>query len=143
MSATNQKQFYQELDSCSNIPNEAPDAQKTSEFWNNIWSIPRNFNEKASWLPKVKERLSEIKKQEDIKTSVENEKTAIRKMTNWKALGPDWAQGYWLTEHLQTCVVVGDAPTWITKGKATLIHNETEKGNAASLLRAYHLCRTC
>ena len=69
LSATNQKQFYQELDSCSNIPNEAPDAQETSEFWNNIWSIPGNFNEKASRLPKVKERLSEIKKQEDIKIS--------------------------------------------------------------------------
>ena len=153
LSATNQKQFYQELDSCSNIPNEAPDAQQTSEFWSNIWSIPGNFNEKASWLPKVKERLSEIKKQEDIKISVENEKTAIRKMTNWKALGPDWAQGYWfkrsstlhsrLIEHLQTCIVMGDAPTWMTKGKATLIQNEPEKGNAASLLRAYHLCRTC
>ena len=119
--ATNQKQFYQELDGRSNIPNKAPDAQEASEFWSNIWSIPGNFNENASWLPKVKERLSEIDKQEDIRISVENVKTAIRKMTNWKAPGPDCVQGYWvkrflslhsrLTEHLQICVLVGDVPT--------------------------------
>ena len=118
--ATNQKQFYQELDGRSNIPNKAPDAQEASEFWSNIWSIPGNFNENGSWLPKVKERLSEIDKQEDIRISVENVKTAIRKMTNWKVPGPDCVQGYWfkrfsslhsrLTEHLQTCVVVGDVP---------------------------------
>ena len=48
-------------------------------------------------------------------------------MTNWKAPGADCVQGYWfkkfstlhsrLTEHLQTCVVVGDVPTWMTTGK--------------------------
>ena len=31
--ATNQKQFYQELDGRSNIPNKATDGQ----FWSNIW----------------------------------------------------------------------------------------------------------
>ena len=89
MFATNQKQFYQERDGRSNIPNKASDAQEASEFWSNIWSISGNFKENASWLPKVKERLSEIDKQEDIRISVENVKTAIRKMTNWKVLGPD------------------------------------------------------
>ena len=78
--AKNQKQFYQELNGRSNIPNEAPDAQEASEFWSNIWSIPGNCNENASWLPKVKERLSNIEKQEDI--SIENVKADIRKMTN-------------------------------------------------------------
>ena len=119
--ATNQKQFYQERDGRSNIPNKASDAQEASEFWSNIWSISGNFKENASWLPKVKERLSEIDKQEDIRISVENVKTAIRKMTNWKVPGPDCVQGYWfkrfsslhsrLTQHLQTCVVRGDVPT--------------------------------
>ena len=66
--ATNQKQFYQELDGRSNIPNKAPDAQEVSEFWSNIWSIPGNFNKNCSRLPKVKERLSEFDKQEDILT---------------------------------------------------------------------------
>ena len=129
--ATNKKQFYQELDDRSNIPNKPLDAQEASEFWSNIWSIPGNFNKTASWLPKVKERLSEIEKQEDIRISVENVKTTIRKMTNWKAPGSDFVQGYWfkrfltlhsrLIEHLQTCVVVGDVPTWMTKRKTTLI----------------------
>ena len=89
--------------------------------------IPGNFNQNASWLSKVKERLSEIENQEHIRVSVENLKAAIRKMTNWKAPGPDFFQGYWfkmfstfhsrLTEHLQTCVVVIDVQTWMAKGK--------------------------
>ena len=40
-----------------------------------------------------------------------------------------------LTEHLQTCVVVGNVPTWMTKGKTTLIQKDPEKGNAA---KNYH-----
>ena len=39
---------------------------------------------------------------------------------------------YRLTEHLQTCVVVGDVPTWMTKGKTTLIQKDSEKRNAAN-----------
>ena len=54
-------------------------------------------------------------------------------------------QGYWfkrfsslhtrLTELLQTCIVVGDVPTWMTKGKTTLIQKDPEKGNAANNYR--------
>ena len=128
---TNQKQFYQEFDGRSNIPNKTPDAQEASEFWRNIWSIPVNFNENASWIPKGVWFNGFPNKQEDIRISVENGKAAIRKMTNWKVPGPDCVQGYWfkrfpslhsrLMEHLQTCVLVGDVPTWMKKGKTTLI----------------------
>ena len=88
------RNIYQELDGRSSILNKAPDAQETSDFWSNIWSTPGNLNENASWLSKTKERLSEIDKQEDIRIIVENVKTAIRKMTNWKVPGPDCVQGY-------------------------------------------------
>ena len=66
-------------------------------------------------------------------------------MTNWKAPGPDCVQGYWfkrfltlhyrLTEHLQTCVAEGNVPTWMTKGRTTLIQMDLEKGNAANNYR--------
>ena len=66
-------------------------------------------------------------------------------MTNWKTLSPDCVQGYWftrfstlysrLTEHLQTCIVVGGVPTWMTKGKTTLIQKDPEKGHAANNYR--------
>ena len=84
--------------------------------------------------------MSEFDKLEDVKVSVENVKTTIRKMTNWKAPGPDSVQGYWfkrfatlhsrLTEHLQFCVVEGDVPTWMTKGRTTLVQKDPEKGNS-------------
>ena len=99
-------------------------------------------NENVSWVPKVKERLSEIAKQEDIRISVENVKIAMRKIANWKTPGSDCAQDHWfkrfsrwhsrLTEHLQTCIVVGDVPTWMTKGKKSLIQKDSENGNAAN-----------
>ena len=73
----------------------------------------------------MKERLSGTEKEKNIRISVENVKTAIRKINNWKAPGPDCVQRCWfkrisilhsrLTENLQTCVVVGDVPTWMTK----------------------------
>ena len=63
-------------------------------------------------------------------------------MTYWKVPGPYCVQGYWfkrfstfrtrLTEHLQTCVVLGDVPTWMTQKKTTLIQKDPEKGNAAN-----------
>ena len=88
----------------------------------------------------MKEKLGEIEKHEDIGTSVENVKTAIRKMANWKAPGSHCVQKYWfkrfstlhstLTEHLQSCVVVSNVSTWMTKGKTTLIQNDPGKENA-------------
>ena len=78
----------------------------------------------------MKERLSDTDKQEDIRLNVENLNMGIRKMTNWKASGPDCVQGYWfkrfsslhsrLTKHLQACVAVGDVATWMTKRKTAL-----------------------
>ena len=77
--------------------------------------------------------------------SAENVKMAIRRMTNWKAPGPDCAQGYWfkrfstlhsrLSEHLQTGIVEGNVPTWMTKGRTKLIQKDPEKGNAANNYR--------
>ena len=89
--------------------------------------------------------MSEFDKQEDIRITIKNVKMAIRKMTNWKAPGLDCVQGYWfkkfsalhsrLTEHLQTCVVEGDVPTWMTKGGTTLSQKDPEKGNSANNYR--------
>ena len=61
-------------------------------------------------------------------------------MTNWKV----WScvQGYWfkwfstfhssLTEHLETCILVANVTTWMTKGKTTLVQKGPKKGNAAN-----------
>ena len=103
----------------------------------------------------MKEKLGEIEKHEDIGTSVENVKTAIRKMANWKAPGSHCVQKYWfkrfstlhstLTEHLQSCVVVSNVSTWMTKGKTTLIQNDPGKENANNNYRpiALQLCGSC
>ena len=71
-------------------------------------------------------------------------------MTNWKALAPDCVPGYWftrfstlhsrLTEHLQTCVVVGDVPPWMTKGKTTLIQKGQRKEMLPTTTSLFHAC---
>ena len=109
-------------------------------------------NENVSWLPKVKERLSEIAKQEDIRVSVENVKMATRKIANWKTPGSDCAQDYWfkrfsrwhsrLTEHLQTCIVVGDVPTWMTKGKKIIDPEGFREWKCCKQLLSYRMPTT-
>ena len=88
----------------------------------------------------MKKRMSETDKQEDIKISVEYLKTIIRKMTNWKASGPDLSQRYFFKKfstlhsrlHLQICILAGNVPTWTTKGKTTLIQKDPKKENATN-----------
>ena len=142
--STNQKKFYEELDGRNNA-NIPPHAEEATEFWKGIWSVPGKFNDKASWLPKVKEKLSGVDRQADVKISICDVKKAIRKMTNWKAPGPDCVQGYWfkrftslhdkLTKNLQDCMTTGETPEWLTKGKTALVQKDPAKGNIASNYR--------
>ena len=66
-------------------------------------------------------------------------------MPNWKALGPDCVQGFWLKNfksiqeglrrNLQKCLVNGNVPMWMTKGRIILMQKDKEKGKAASNYR--------
>ena len=86
--AQNQKQLNSELNGgkCSN---EKPDAQEATSFWSNIWSTPMLHNTEATWIERVKNKLKDVKKQENININLGNLKTAIKRLTNWKAPGPD------------------------------------------------------
>lgn len=140
----NQKKFYEEIDG-GRQPNEAPNAQEATDFWKGIWSNAGQMNEEASWLPKVKERFRHVRKQENIVVGLKDVRTGIRKMTNWKAPGPDGVQGFWfkrftslhprLAEYLQVCITTGRVPEWMTTGKTALIQKDIGKGNVASNYR--------
>ena len=140
----NQKKFYEEIDG-GRRQNAAPDAGEATEFWKGIWSNPGEMNEEASWLPRVKEKLGRFGKQENIEVRLEDIKKGIRKMTNWKAPGPDGVQGFWfkrftslypkLAEHLQACMVSSAVPDWMTSGKTALVQKDPKKGNVASNYR--------
>ena len=63
-------------------------------------------------------------------------------MPNWKAPGPDCAQGFWLKNfksiqeglrrNLQKCLENGNLPIWMTRRRTVLMQKEKEKGMAAS-----------
>ena len=103
---------------------EAPDPKGSTEFCSKLWSEPVEYNIESEWLKKVKEKLRDTPKQENVIVTAKELKGAIARMSNWKAAGPDHVQGFWfkkvtnlhpkLKQHLQECVNAGQVPTWLT-----------------------------
>ena len=142
---TNQAKLYSELNGEDNSPNEVPEPTEATNFWKGIWSVPSEHNKNADWLKRVKEKMQDLVKQEDIEITVEDVKNGIRRMSNWKAPGPDGVQGFWfkkltafherIAKHLQECLNSGIVPDWLTLGRTVLIMKDRRKGNVASNYR--------
>ena len=66
-------------------------------------------------------------------------------MSNWKTLGPDFVQGFWLknmtnmqarlVDQLNACLMTGKVPQWMTKGRTLLFVKDPILGNGASNYR--------
>ena len=97
----------------------------------------------ATWLREIKKDVNGKIKQAQVQISQEKLKK-ILKISNWKALGPDGVQGFWLKDftglhknlvrHLKPCLK-GETPWWMIKGRTVLIQNDKSKGNEASNYR--------
>ena len=142
----NQRQLYKELGGdVKHENNETPDKVASKEFWENIWSVKAGHREDAGWLKDIKKEMTNIRKQQDVTISLEDVKGGIRKMTNWKAPGPDWVRGFWfkkfpslhenLTEALKDCLERGETPEWMVKGRTVLIQKDPVKGTLVSNYR--------
>ena len=69
----------------------------------------------------------------------------LRKMPNWKALGPDGLHEFWLkkftslhqamVKHLDDCIKTGDFPNWMLESRTVLIQKDARKGDAAGNYR--------
>ena len=67
-------------------------------------------------------------------------------MPNWKSPGPDLVHGFWLKifsslhervgYQLKECLDSGFVPSWLTKGRTTLLQKDKSKGNIASNYRS-------
>ena len=141
----NQRQLYKELGGAAGNTNEVPDAADSKKFWEGIWSVETEHDKDAVWLDDIKKKMRNIEDMEDIVISAEDVLYVIRKMTNWKAPGPDGVRGFWfkkltslhgpLTHALQECVANGVVPDWLTKGRTVLIQKDKSKGKAVSNYR--------
>ena len=63
-------------------------------------------------------------------------------MPNWKSPGPDLAKGFWSKNfgslhekvrlQLKECLDSGFVPSWLTRGRTSLLQKDKSKGNVAS-----------
>ena len=124
---------------------DAPDPKEATTFWSGIWSNPAEHNKDARWIRDVREELGNMGKQEDLAIGVEEVKAGVRRMTNWKAPGPDGIQGFWFKKFsslhgrmatgLQECLDQGRVPKWMTLGRTSLFMKDPRKGRAADNYR--------
>ena len=143
----NQRQLYKELsgDTAQGNASEIPDAAESREFWKGIWSVEKEHDREASWLGEIREEMSRIQTMDDVVVDIEGVKKGIRKMTNWKAPGPDMVRGFWfkkltslhlvLTDALKGLVMSGEVPDWMVKGRTVLIQKDPAKGKVAKNYR--------
>ena len=63
-------------------------------------------------------------------------------MPNWKSPGPDLVQGFWLKNfsslyervrlQLKECLDSAFVPSWLTRGRTSLLQKDKSKGTVAS-----------
>ena len=142
---TNQRQLFKELGGKGNNNNPPPDPDDAKKFWSDIWSQASDFNHEATWLPGVEEEFKGIHQQEDLEILLEDIQVVVKKMTNWKAPGPDGVRGFWfkkftsvhpvLCRTLNRCLTTGNVPDWMVTSRTVLIQKDPAKGNVASNYR--------
>ena len=142
----NQSQLYKELSgSDAKGDNPAPDAVEAVEFWSGIWSVEKVHNEEAVWMEKVRSKMEGVRKMDKMEIRVQDVVAGIRRMSNWKAPGPDGVRGFWfkkfpslhqaMADGLQDCLDEGGVPEWMVKGRTVLIQKDPAKGTVASNYR--------
>ena len=92
----NQRQFYRELDKEEErCDDDQPVAEKSKQFWGNIWSRSADHKKDAKWLQDLRSEVN-VKKQEKIDITIGSLKKVLGRMPNWKSPGPDLVHGFWL-----------------------------------------------
>ena len=86
-----------------------------------------------------------LKKQEKMDITTGSLKKILGRMPNWKSPGPDLVQEFWLKDfsslhervrlQLKECLDSGFAPSWLTRGRTSLLQKDQSKGSLASNYR--------
>ena len=141
----NQRQFYRELDQEKERgDDDEPVAEESKQFWGNRWSQSTDHKKDAKWLQDLQSDVN-VKKQEKIAINTGTLKKILGRMPNWKSLGPDLVQGFWLKNfsslhervrlQLKECLDSRFVPSWLTRGRTSLLQKDKSKGNVASNYR--------
>ena len=61
-----------------------------------IWGERKEHQKDVEWLEHLKGDFEYKEEQEDVELTPEKIMKILRKMPNWKAIDPDFVQGFWL-----------------------------------------------
>ena len=86
-----------------------------------------------------------VKQQEKIDITTGSLKKILGRIPNWKSPCPDLVQGFWLKNfsslhervrlQLKECLDSGFGPSWLTRGRTSLLQKDKSKGNVTSNYR--------
>ena len=141
----NQRQLYRELDQEEErCDDDQPVAEESKQFWGNIWSQSADHKKDAKWLQDLRSEVN-VKKQEKIDITTGSLKKILGRMPNWKSPGPDLVQEFRLKSfsglhervrlQLKECLDSGFVPSWLTRGRTSLLQRDKSKGNVVSNYR--------
>ena len=140
-----QKRLYEELDGNVVHSDIQPDPKESCDFWGSIWDNPVCHNQTAEWLNDIRTELEDNITQENVKISGKDIKDQMKKITNWKAPGPDGVQGYWLkyfsSLHARIAIQLNgllesnEVPEWMNSGRTLLCVKDANLGNSVENFR--------
>ena len=137
----NEGRFYKQIDGSEEDEEIVVlHAQEAKTFWTDIWGQEVEHNKDATWLREIKKDMNGKNKQAREQISQEKLKKILKKIPNWKAPGPDRAQGLWsknftslhknIVWNLNACLE-GETARWMPKERTVLIQNDKSQGNEA------------
>jgi len=144
----NQRQFYRNLEKAGEGKTAGqdrgqPDKEEMTMYWQEIWSQEKKHNRSASWLQQLQRNHPT-----QPATTITPEKTAqtLRKMSSWKAPGPDMVHAFWLKKltSLHPALVrslnnilnnTEEIPQWMTVGTTHLLLKEGKDSSDPSNYR--------
>lgn len=140
-----QKRLYEELDGNMVNSDIQPDPKESCDFWGSIWENPVCHNQTAEWLKDIRTELQDNITQENVKISGKDVKDQMKKITNWKAPGPDGVQDYWLkyfsSLHVRIAIQLNgllesnEIPEWMNSGRTLLCVKDADLGNTVENFR--------
>ena len=118
-----------------------PPRRETEEFWKAIWEKEAVHNQHANWLNNLKSQYQEVLNQNPVTITKEDLIARVKRMKNWSAPGNhDMIHAYWLKSftslhdrmatHMETLVVSGEHPQWLTQDRSLDHENSSRWANS-------------
>lgn len=139
----NEKLFYKSLEKQEEIRIIPPNTNEIKNFWENIWSNPKQHKETATWITEEYDKNVNTPQQTDHIVTIEELRRTIQKTHNWKAPGIDHIHNFWykqftsIHQHLtmqinKIILEPQNMPQFLTQGKTYIIPKNEHTQNPAN-----------